>query len=156
MMDGADSRSPLVALVDEVSRLHGRLRSAFAETRRSVDLGDTELMVLTAVVEAAQPPTVSKIGRSLGYPRQIVQRAANALLADGIIAIGPNPDHKRAALLFPTEKGRAIKRQADATADLIAADLANGIDLAAARDAVANLRGVRKDLESRMRDLDLA
>lgn len=149
-----ESRSALVDLVDEVSRLHGRLRSAFAETRRSVGLGDTELMVLTAVTAADHPPTVSKIGRSLGYPRQIVQRAANALMAGGLIAAENNPDHKRAPLLVATVKGRALKAEADGTADRIADSLADGIDMAATATAAAHLREVRKNLERRMRALD--
>lgn len=154
MMDEGESRNALVALVDEVSRLHGRLRSAFAEARRSVGLGDTELMVLTAVVGAERAPTASKIGRSLGYPRQIVQRAANALAADGLIGTAPNPDHKRAPLLVPTDKGRALKRQADATADRIAAALARGFDMATAADAAQRLCDVRKRLENCLRELD--
>lgn len=154
MTSEGESRNALVALVDEASRLHGRLRSAFAETRRSVGLGDTELMVLTAVVGAERAPTVSKIGRSLGYPRQIVQRAANALIAEGLIGTELNPDHKRAPLLVPTDKGIAVKRQADAIADKIAADFANGIDMAAIADAAQQLRDVRKVLENRMREMD--
>jgi DNA-binding MarR family transcriptional regulator len=153
-MDEADSRNALVALVDEVSRLHGRLRSVFAETRRSVELGDTELMVLTAVVGADRAPTVSKIGRSLGYPRQIVQRAAHALQADGMIDTAPNPDHKRAPLLLPTEKGQKVKRQADVVADRIAANVGDGIDLVATADAARRLRELRKVLEDRMRTLE--
>jgi DNA-binding MarR family transcriptional regulator len=153
-MNEIDSRSALVALVDEVSRLHGRLRSIFAETRKSVELGETELMVLTAVVGADRAPTVSKIGRSLGYPRQIVQRAANALQADGMINTAPNPDHKRAPLLQPTEKGQNLKKQADIVADSIAAKLGEGIDLVATADAARRLRELRKVLEDRMRELE--
>ena len=99
-MDGPfDSRNALVGLVDEIARLNGRLKSAFAASRRAVGLGDSEIMVLNAVVEAERPPTVAQIGRSLGHPRQIIQRAANSLVADGLIETRPNPDHKRAALL---------------------------------------------------------
>ena len=154
MNDDVESRNALVALVDEVSRLHGRLRSAFAETRRSVELGDTELMVLTAVVAADHAPTVSRIGRSLGYPRQIVQRAANALVAEGMIATMPNPDHKRAPLLVASNKGRALKAQADEIADGIAARLAEGMDMAAIANVADHLFEVRKNLEQRMRALD--
>ena len=154
MLESSESRNALIALVDEVSRLHGRLRSAFAESRRSVGLGDTELMVLTAVIVGERAPTVSKIGRSLGYPRQIVQRAANALVASGLIDTAPNPDHKRAPLLMPTDAGKAIKQQADVTADRIAADLSAGFDIAATADAVQRLHHVRKALENRMRELD--
>jgi DNA-binding MarR family transcriptional regulator len=147
-----DSRNALVALVDEVSRINGRLKSVFAETRRTVGLGESEMTVLNAVVEAERPPTVSQIGRSLGVPRQLIQRAANALTADMLIETAPNPDHKRAALLIATTAGRDLKQRADQTADLIAADLARDLDMAATASAVHSLRGVRKALEAQLRN----
>lgn len=151
-MDGPfDSRNPLVGLVDEVARLNGRLKSTFAASRRSIGLGESEIMVLNAVVEAERPPTVAQIGRSLGHPRQLIQRAANSLVADGMIETTSNPDHKRAVLLVPTEAGTALKRRADATADATAADLSAHVDMEAVREATRALRAVRRHLETRLR-----
>jgi DNA-binding MarR family transcriptional regulator len=113
---GAGSRHPLVGLIDETSRLNGRLKSLFAEARRGAGLGDSELAVLSAVVEAERPPTVPQIGRSFGQPRQQIQRAANSLMGAGLIEAIPNPDHKRASLLRATESGISLKRRADAPA----------------------------------------
>ncbi len=152
-MDGQfDSRIPLVGLVDEISRLNGRLKSTFAASRREVGLGDSEMMVLNAVVEAERAPTVPQIGRSLGHPRQLIQRAANALMGSGLIEAVPNPDHKRAALLRPTGKGIALKREADARADAIAGTLASDMDGEAVRTATRALRAIRKQLEARLRE----
>jgi DNA-binding MarR family transcriptional regulator len=151
MIDVEPPRNVLVLLVDEVGRLNGRLKSGFAEARRSAGLGETELTVLNAVVEADRAPTVPQIGRSLGLARQIVQRAANALIADGVIETMPNPDHKRAGLLRATPLGVAKKAEIDRTGDAIAARLADGIDMDAAYAAVASLRAVRKSLESHLR-----
>ena len=151
-MDGPfDSRNALVGLVDEIARLNGRLKSAFAASRRAVGLGDSEIMVLNAVVEAERPPTVAQIGRSLGHPRQIIQRAANSLVADGLIETTPNPDHKRAALLRATDRGVALKRQADAIADGIGTTLSAQIDMDAARLAAGALRNIRRQLETSLR-----
>ena len=151
-MDGQfDSRNALISLVDEVTRLSGRLKSTFAEARRTVGLGDSEMMVLNAVVEADRAPTVSQIGRSFGQPRQLVQRAANALVEAGLLETLPNPDHKRAVLLRATAKGIALKREADAIADAIAGQLMNGLDHDATRAATLALRAVRKQLEAHMR-----
>jgi DNA-binding MarR family transcriptional regulator len=151
-MDGPfDSRNPLVGLADELVRLSGRLKSTFAAARRAVGLGESEMMVLNAVVEAVHPPTVPKIGRSLGQPRQIVQRAANALIDSGLIETAPNPDHKRAVLLRATDKGVATKRTADATADSIAAEIAAGFDLSGVNEVSRGLRAIRKQLETRLR-----
>jgi len=156
-MDGKfDSRHPLVGLSDELIRLGGRLKSLFADARKPDGLGDSELSVLNAVVEADRPPTVPQIGRSFGQPRQIVQRAANSLIEAGLIEAVPNPDHKRAVLLQATDEGLARKRAIDARADAIAAAVAGSIDADAVREATAALRGIRKDMEARLRNNERA
>ncbi len=147
----ADSRHPLVGLSDELIRLNGRMKALFAGARRSEGLGDSELSVLNAVVEAERPPTVPQIGRSFGQPRQIVQRAANSLIAAGLLETVPNPDHKRAVLLRATEEGTALKRDMDARADQIADAIAADMDAEAVRAATAALRIVRKQLEAGLR-----
>jgi DNA-binding MarR family transcriptional regulator len=149
-----DSRNALIGLVDEVTRLNGRLKSTFAASRREAGLGESEMMVLNAVVEAQHPPTVPQIGRSMGQPRQIVQRAANSLVSSGLIETAPNPDHKRAVLLLPTAKGITLKREADARADAIAEELGRDMDQSAARGAIQALRAVRKQLEARLRGIE--
>jgi DNA-binding MarR family transcriptional regulator len=147
----AESQQALIALVDEVVLLSGRLKGVFADVRREAGLNESEMMVLNAVVEASRPPTVPQIGRAFGQPRQLVQRAANSLSDAGLLTTVHNPDHKRAVLLRATEAGLARKRAADARAEAIAADLAPGLDEAAARAAAAALRSVRKHLETRLR-----
>jgi len=147
-----DSRHPLVGLVDETSRLTGRLKSVFAASRQSVGLNDSEIMVLNAVVEADRAPTVAQIGRSLGHPRQLIQRAANSLRDAGLIDTADNPDHKRAPLLVATEKGIALKRKADALAEEIAEQLMPALDESGVREATAALRALRKQLEARLRE----
>lgn len=142
-----ESHSDLVLLIDAVARLHGRLRSAFSTARQGNELADMEATVLAAVVEATQPPTVPKIGRSLGHPRQVIQRAANSLAAAGLVETLPNPDHKRAGLLVPTEQGRALQAEANARAEAIAADLLVAIDPALVREATDLLNRIRAGLE---------
>lgn len=146
-----DSRHPLVGLSDELIRVNGRMKAIFAGARRDVGLGDSEMAVLNAVVEADRPPTVPQIGRSFGQPRQIVQRAANALIAQGLMTTAPNPDHKRAVLLVATDEGTALKRTIDARADAIAAEIGAGVDDANIRAATAALRDLRKQLEAQLR-----
>ena len=146
-----DSRHPLVGLSDELIRLNGRLKGMFAGARRSEGLGDSELTVLNAVVEADRAPTVPQIGRSLGQPRQIVQRAANSLIEAGLIEAEANPDHKRAVLLRATEQGVALKREIDARADAIAEEIAGSLDGDLVRRASALLHDIRKELEARLR-----
>jgi DNA-binding MarR family transcriptional regulator len=151
-----DSRNPLIGLVDETTRLNGRFKSTFAQSRQHCGLGASEMMVLNAVVEATRCPTVPEIGRSLGHPRQTVQHAANALVARGLIETVPNPDHTRAMLLRATEKGIALKRKADSRADAIAQSLSASLDLQQVRAATLALRAVRKQLEARIRSEEAA
>jgi DNA-binding MarR family transcriptional regulator len=70
-------------------------------------------LVLSATFDSRVPPTVPQIGRNLGYARQLVQRVVNELVEEGLIQTVPNPHHKRAVLLEPTEEAHAIKRQAE-------------------------------------------
>lgn len=145
------SRHPLIGLIDEVVRTGARLRSVFAATRRQTGLGESEFTVLNAVVEAVRAPTVAQIGRSLGRPRQLVQRAANSLVESGLIETAYNPDHKRAPLLIPTDQGIALKRAADTRGDEIAARLGEGLDLTQIEAVTERLGAVRKELEARLR-----
>ncbi len=149
-----DSRHPLAGLSDELIRLNGRLKNLFAEAQRGAGLGQSELGVLNAVVEADRPPTVPQIGRSFGQPRQLVQRAANSLMAAGLIEALPNPDHKRALLLRATEAGIALKRGIDARADTKADEVAQSLDAALVRSATAALRTIRQQLEAQLRGQD--
>jgi DNA-binding MarR family transcriptional regulator len=154
-MDGQfDSRNALIGLVDEVTRLSGRLKSTFAASRREAGLNESEMMVLNAVVEAQRPPTVPQIGRSMGQPRQLVQRAANALVEGGLIETAINPDHKRAVLLRATDRGIILKREADARAHAIAEELSADMDAEATRAATLAVRAIRKQLEARLRGED--
>jgi DNA-binding MarR family transcriptional regulator len=146
-----DSRNALIDLVDEVTRLSGRLKSTFASSRREAGLNESEMTVLNSVVEARSPPTVAQIGRSMGQPRQLIQRAANSLMEAGLVETAPNPDHKRAVLLRPTESGTKLKREADARADAIAEELTAEMDIEAARAATVAVRAIRKQLEARLR-----
>ena len=149
-----DSRPPLVGLSNELIRLNGRMKALFAGARRSEGLSDSESSVLNAVVEADRPPTVPQIGRSLGQPRQVIQRAANSLMEAGLIEAEPNPDHKRAVLLRPTERGTALKREMDARADAIAETVVGDIDADLVHAATTALRSIRKELEARLRAPD--
>jgi DNA-binding MarR family transcriptional regulator len=144
--------SPLARLADEVSRTNGRLKSLFAEVRRLVELGDSELLVLSAVVSAQRAPTVPQIGRSLGHPRQLIQRAANSLVERGLLEAVANPDHKRAPLLAATPAGVALKVQADGYAQVIAGRFGAGLDMGVLTSAADALFAARQMLEQHGRN----
>lgn len=52
--------------------------------------------------------TVAQIARNMGYARQSVQRVADDLSREGLVAYADNPRDKRARLLSLTPKGENI------------------------------------------------
>jgi DNA-binding MarR family transcriptional regulator len=137
----------LIELLDEVHRLRGRFISVLTDIRSSIDLSPTENMTLSAVVNASRPPTVPQIGRSLGHPRQVIQRAVDRLIERALVEAIGNPDHKRAHLLVATPQGQALHGDAHARALVMAARVVDGMDTQALADAVATLRVVRTRLQ---------
>ena len=153
-MNSSETRlDPLIELFDEVIRLNGRMKSAFAGSRRAVGLAESPMMVLAAVCGAKHPPTVSQIARSLGQPRQIVQRAANALMDEELIEPRDNPDHKRAPLLVATAAGQAVKRRADERAAELSAALAPAVEGRELPRLAGELRELRTALQARLREM---
>jgi DNA-binding MarR family transcriptional regulator len=144
--------NPLVQVVDELTRTQGRLRHLFAGVRAESGLGSTDNLVLAAILEANTPPTVPQIGRSLGHPRQVIQRAVNKLEQEGYIEKRPNPDHKRAPLLTATTRGIELKQGADELALQIADSLLAGADPAVFNRLTADLREAREAIEAFLRE----
>lgn len=56
---------------------------------------------------------MSGIARAMGITRQSVQRIADLLVGRGLAEYVPNPAHRRAKLLSPTEEGRAAVSRID-------------------------------------------
>ena len=142
---------PAVALIDELIRVNSRVRSIFEGATESSGLGSMQLTVLTAVVESKSPPTVPQIGRSLGHPRQVIQRAANVLLEQGLITTRENPDHKRAPLLEATPSGKQLKLEADTQALKSADEMLTVIDADACNALTQELRNLRTQIEAHIK-----
>lgn len=151
MRDTVQQDNPVAVLFDEVLRAQGRLRSVFADVNAATGLTSMEATVLTAIVEARFAPTVPQIGRSLGHPRQVIQRAATALIAAGLVETQTNPDHKRAPLLVATARGSALKHEADAHAREASDALLQRIDAAECLRIADDLRKLRGVLEDYMK-----
>lgn len=88
-----------------VFRLNGQFLSVAEELATPAGLTAAWWQVLGAVLP--QPLPVSGIARAMGITRQSVQRIADLLVERGLAAYEPNPAHRRAKLLTPTEDGRA-------------------------------------------------
>jgi DNA-binding MarR family transcriptional regulator len=102
-----------------VFRLNGQFLAASEELARPAGLTAAWWQVLGAVLR--EPLPVSGIARTMGITRQSVQRVADLLVERGLAAYAPNPAHRRAKLLRPTEEGRAaVARVGPGHADLAA------------------------------------
>ncbi|MEE2059971.1 MarR family winged helix-turn-helix transcriptional regulator [Rhodococcus artemisiae] len=77
---------------------------ALAETLvRPVGLTAAWWQVLGAILH--EPLSVASIAREMGITRQSVQRIADLLVERGMAEYRPNPAHRRAKLVAPTQTG---------------------------------------------------
>lgn len=142
---------PLLVLMDELIRTTSRVSGVFGDLSRDFEITKMELAVLTAVVESERPPTVPQIGRSLGHPRQVIQRAANQLIERALIRAEPNPDHKRAVLLVADEAGVRLKEAVDRQAMEAVQQLMQVIDTQQCERLTVDLRKLRREVEGFVR-----
>ncbi|MEV0410239.1 MarR family transcriptional regulator [Streptomyces sp. NPDC050448] len=128
--------------------LNGRLLALSEELARPAGLTAAWWQVLGAVLQ--EPLPVAGIARVMGITRQSVQRIADLLAAEGLAEYVPNPAHRRAKLLRPTEEGRAaVARIAPAHAAL-AARLAEELGEAAFAETVRVLDRLTAALDTLM------
>ncbi|HZF88970.1 MarR family winged helix-turn-helix transcriptional regulator [Streptomyces sp.] len=130
-----------------VFRLNGQFLSVAEELAGPAGLTAARWQVLGAVLR--EPLPVAGIARAMGITRQSVQRIADLLVARGLAEYRPNPAHRRAKLLAPTEAGRAaidrIQPGHAAYADRLA-EVFGEAELAAAVAALERLSRVLDEL----------
>ncbi|MGD1224698.1 MULTISPECIES: MarR family winged helix-turn-helix transcriptional regulator [Streptomyces] len=108
---GRDHQDLLSRSALGVFRLNGQFLSVAEELARPAGLTAAWWQVLGAVL--AEPLPVSGIARTMGITRQSVQRIADLLVDKELARYLPNPAHRRAKLLSPTESGRAAIARID-------------------------------------------
>ncbi|MDG9720562.1 MarR family winged helix-turn-helix transcriptional regulator [Streptomyces sp. DH24] len=130
-----------------VFRLNGQFLAVAEELSRPAGLTAAWWQVLGAVLR--EPLPVSGIARAMGITRQSVQRVADLLVERGLAEYRPNPAHRRAKLLAPTDAGRAAVRRIDpghaAYADRLA-EAFGETELARAVEVLERLSKVLDDL----------
>ncbi|MET9349609.1 MarR family winged helix-turn-helix transcriptional regulator [Streptomyces termitum] len=94
-----------------VFRLNGRFLAVSERLAEPAGLTAAWWQVLGAVLPGPLP--VAGVARVMGITRQSVQRIADLLVRDGLAVYEPNPAHRRAKLLAPTEAGRAAIARID-------------------------------------------
>ena len=99
----------LSSIAKTTFRLNGQFLSIGEELARPAGLTAAWWQVLGTVLR--RPLPVVWIAREIGITRQSVQRVADILVQQGLAQYEPNPWHRRAKLLRPTDHGRdAIRR----------------------------------------------
>ncbi|MFI8947519.1 MarR family winged helix-turn-helix transcriptional regulator [Streptomyces sp. NPDC053750] len=131
-----------------VFRLNGQFLAVAEELARPAGLTAAWWQVLGAVLR--DPLPVSGVARAMGITRQSVQRIADLLVERGLAEYRPNPAHRRAKLLAPTEAGRAAVSRIDpghaAFADRLAEAYGSEAELADAVRALERLSQVLGEL----------
>ena len=92
-----------------VFRLEGFLTAAGDALAAPAGQSSARWRVLAAVED--RPMTVAQIARAWSLARQSVQRIADLLVRDGLVAYEDNPEHRRAKLVRLTPAGRRDPRQ---------------------------------------------
>jgi DNA-binding MarR family transcriptional regulator len=96
-------------LAVRILRLEGILTAAGDALAAPSGQTSARWRVLGAVEE--QPRTVAQIARACSLARQSVQRVADLLACDGLVAYEENPGHRRAKLVRLTARGSATLRE---------------------------------------------
>lgn len=120
-----------------VFHLNGQFLSVSEELARPAGLTAAWWQVLGAVL--TEPLPVAGIARTMGITRQSVQRVADLLAAQGLAEYVPNPAHRRAKLLRPTEAGRAAIARIDPGHAELATRLTEALGEAGFAETVAAL-----------------
>lgn len=128
-----------------VFRLNGQFLAIAEELARPAGLTAAWWQVLGAVL--TEPLPVSGIARAMGITRQSVQRIADLLVERGLAEYRPNPAHRRAKLLAPTEEGRAAIARIDPGHAAFAERLAKAYGEAELARAVEALERLSRTLE---------
>ncbi|SRR6266542_2738778 len=94
-------------------RANGLLLAAGDRLAAEHGLTSARWQVLGAIALAQRPLTVPQIARRMGLTRQTVHTTVSRLLADGLVELVPNADHRRSQLVRLTELGEARYRAID-------------------------------------------
>jgi DNA-binding MarR family transcriptional regulator len=134
-------------LVLEIFRLNGRLLAARDRLTKPLGLTSARWQVLGAVEDQAR--SVAQIARRMGLARQNVQRLADALEKEGMVAYAPNPDHRRAKLICFTEPGKKAFDQLGRHQEVWANQIAASIRSSELKVALKVVKGLRSALEAK-------
>lgn len=129
-----------------VFRLNGQVLDVADDLARPAGLTAAWWQVLGAVL--GEPLPVAGIARAMGITRQSVQRIADLLVAGGLAEYQPNPAHRRAKLLGPTDAGYDAVRRIDPGHAALADRLVDQLGLDGFAAALATLTRLSEVFEA--------
>jgi DNA-binding MarR family transcriptional regulator len=100
----------VLALTEEVRRAFMALRLAADATNAEDGIVASVRAVLQHLAEEG-PSTVPAMAEAKAITRQAMQERVNVLLARGLVAVRPNPKHRRSGLVALTGEGAATYRR---------------------------------------------
>ena len=139
----------LTDLMLDLFRLNSLLLTAGDRLGARLGLTSARWQILGAIVEAERPQPVAWLARDLGANRQNVQRIANDLNSEGLVAFEANPHHRRAQLVVLTDKGRRTFDAAMALQAPWVNDLSEGLSIKDLQTVHRVVAALRKKLESK-------
>lgn len=111
MLETIEARTPegekATELILSTFRANGLLLAAGDLLAAEHGLTSARWQVLGAIAIAQRPLTVPQVARRMGLTRQSVHTTVNRLLADRLVELVPNADHRRSQLVRLTELGEA-------------------------------------------------
>jgi DNA-binding MarR family transcriptional regulator len=143
MYEDADA---VAALVDETVRLFHRLRAVSEELHGAGEQSASRAGVLRGLARKG-PQTVPEMARARPVSRQHIQTLVNGLLADGLVALEPNPAHASSRLVTLTKAGAAAFAEMDARERKRFRRIAAHLDRKTVDAARQTLASVREALE---------
>jgi DNA-binding MarR family transcriptional regulator len=140
-MDRSPEGEALTRLLVEVVRL----AELFTQTGEALARPEGQTLARWLVLGAveAEPKPVAEIARRLRLTRQSVQRVADVLAAEGLLAYEENPRHRRAKLARLTPEGARVLARITAAQRAWGDRNGAAVGLADAEQAAALLERIR-------------
>ena len=132
-------------LMLEVLQTFHRLRAVGAE-EGAVSAGGGGSWGLMRRLAEGGPQTVPALARARPVSRQHIQKLADELASEGLVAFVDNPAHKRSKLLTLTDAGRARYKAVSDRIQALADELGRGLDACEVEAAAEVLAGIRAKL----------
>jgi DNA-binding MarR family transcriptional regulator len=147
MKNRTPSGEVLTDLILEVFRLNGVMLNAGNKLTKPLGLTSARWQVMGAIELSGHALTVAQIARRMGLARQGVQRIVNDLQKLGLLALKPNVDHKRSALVSITAKGEKALEKVGVAQTAWVNQLSEGLNQRQLTQALKLLQSVRERAE---------